>query len=77
MSRVTVYRWSKYDISIDETRVSRRWGTREAIARHNGTVIETDCAEVDASQIGTDVEGMTARGFNPNWTVSEQRQVTA
>jgi hypothetical protein len=77
MSRVTVYRWSKYDIGTDTERTSHRMGTREAIARHRGTVIENSGAEIDASLLGDEVDGMTTRDFNPNWTTGEQHQVKA
>jgi hypothetical protein len=77
MSRVTVYRWSKYDIGTDTEMTSHRMGTREAIARHRGNIIEDSGAEIDAGLFGDEVDGMTARNFNPNWTTGEQRQVKA
>lgn len=76
MAKVTVYRWKKYDISTDEKRVSRRWGTREAIERMGGEIIADTATEVDESVIQSDIEGLTVRNFNPNPRTDFQRQVT-
>jgi hypothetical protein len=73
-SRVTVYRWSKYDIGTDTEKTSHRMGTREAVARCRGTVIEDSGVEIDASLLGDEVDAMTSRNFNPNWAAGEQCQ---
>jgi len=33
VSKITVYRFTKYDITTDQYQQSRRWATREAIER--------------------------------------------
>lgn len=75
MSRVTVYRWAKYDISNDETKVSRRYATREAVARVGGEVIEGSGIEIDQSSVGAEIDGMTSRNFDPNPRTGFQSQV--
>ncbi|MBL6612397.1 MAG: hypothetical protein ISS15_21085 [Alphaproteobacteria bacterium] len=75
MSRVTVYRWTKYDISNDERKVSRRYGTREAVARVGGEVIENSGIEIDQSAVGAEIDGMTARNFDANPRTGFQSQV--
>jgi len=76
MSKVTIYQFSKYDISTDTTRTSRRWGTSEAIASWGGHVLKKTGVEVDAAVLGSEVEGMTAIGFNPYERDGFQREVT-
>jgi len=66
MDKVTVYRFTKYDITTDQPQKSTRWATRKAIDRVNGTVLENTAVEVDASVVGSEIEGMTARGFDPH-----------
>ncbi len=64
--KVTIYRFRMYDMSSDEFRFSRRWGTREAIEAIRGAEVQLDTAvQVDASEISSDVPGLTNRGFNP------------
>jgi hypothetical protein len=77
LSNVTVYRFRKYNISSDGYDVSRRWGTREAIERVCGEVLEDTAAEVDEAVVATDIEGMTVRGFDPRPRTDFQRQVTS
>jgi hypothetical protein len=43
---VKVYRFRLYNISTDENEKSRRWGTREAIERIGGEVMEDTETEV-------------------------------
>ena len=64
MDKVTVYKWQHYD-EHDNMRISRRLATRETAEKH-GAVIEGTGIEVDASAVGGEIEGMTARDFNPN-----------
>jgi hypothetical protein len=78
LSTVTVYRFRKYSISSDGYQVSHRWATREAIERVRGEVLEDTAAEVDEAAVATtDIEGMTAIGFDPRPRVGWQRQVTS
>lgn len=65
MQKVTIYRFEVYDIARDECQRSRRWGTREAIERIRGTVIESTETQVDASAVESDIAGLTVRDFSP------------
>jgi phosphopantetheinyl transferase (holo-ACP synthase) len=69
-----VYRFTIYDIKNDESVLSRRWATREAIAWAHGHAIEKTEIEVDASVL--DGNGMTERDFDPHALKGFQRQVT-
>jgi hypothetical protein len=60
----TVYRFRTWDIVNDCYSESRRWATREAIERVQGEII-SDAVEVDDSLLGGEVDGMTARHFDP------------
>jgi hypothetical protein len=78
MTKVTVYRFTVYDITTDESRLSRRMGMREAIAWAKGSVVEEASREVDEADLGREVPGMTERDF---WVRSDasdgfQRAVT-
>lgn len=75
MSKVTIYRFELYDITTDGNRKSHRWATREVIERLRGTVLEDTATEVDASAVASDIQGMTARDFNPHPRTGFQRQV--
>jgi hypothetical protein len=76
LSTVTVYRFRKYNISSDGYELSRRWATPEAIKRACGEVLEDTAIEVDEAAVATtDIEGMTARGFDPRPRTDFQRQV--
>ena len=48
MSRVTVYRFTKFDITTDQHQRSRRWATREAIELVHGHVLEDTATEIDS-----------------------------
>jgi hypothetical protein len=63
MAMVTVYRFTVYDITTDENHVSRRMGTREAIASARGSPIENTACDVDEAELGQDIVGMTDRDF--------------
>lgn len=76
MTKVKIYQFRKYDISIDSHRKSRRWGTKEAIARVQGEPLEETGIEVDESALSDDAPGMTAIGFMPHSNTGFQRQVT-
>jgi hypothetical protein len=75
MSKVKVYRFTVYDITTDENRRSRRWATREAIERAHGDVLDDTVTEVDSSVLGDEIDGMTARDFDPHPRTGFQRQV--
>ncbi|WP_395065541.1 hypothetical protein [Paraburkholderia silvatlantica] len=49
MTRATVYRYKWYDVSTDSNKVRPMRGTREAIDRISGDIIEESAEEVDAS----------------------------
>ena len=77
MSKVTVYRFTVYDISADENTRSRRWATLAAIKRIGGAALEDTAVEVDSSAVGTEIPGMTERNFNPHPRPGFQRAVTS
>jgi hypothetical protein len=66
VAKVTVYRFTKYDISVDNNTKSRRWATREAIERVGGEVLEDTATEVDPVFLGDEIDGMTERNFDPH-----------
>jgi hypothetical protein len=66
MEKVTIYRFKTYNVATDEIKVSTRWATPEAILRiAHGEIIESTALEVDASILGSDIEGMTVRDWMP------------
>jgi hypothetical protein len=73
--KVKIYQFTKYSIQSDGNEKSRRWGTREAIERLGGKVIEDTEIEVDASAVASDIEGLTERNFNPRPRTGFQTQV--
>jgi hypothetical protein len=75
MSTVKIYQFRVFDITNDEMRKSRRWATRERIEWLHGEVLEDTGVEVDSSLVGRDIEGMTARNFDPHKLTGLQRQV--
>jgi hypothetical protein len=76
LSRVTVYQFRLYDIGTDEHRKSRRWATLEAIAQIGGEALTDTAIEVDAAMVGTEIAGMTERGFDPHKRTGFQQTVT-
>ena len=60
-----VYRFTIYDIASDIERESGRWATRAAIARVRGTIVSASEMMIDEALLGSEVEGMTDRNFNP------------
>jgi hypothetical protein len=67
MTTVTVYRFRIYDIGSDQMQVSRRMATREAIQTiAQAEVLEDTALEIDASEVGAEVNGMTRIGFVPS-----------
>jgi len=75
MGTVTVYRFKKFDIVSDCFQFSRRWGTPEAIAAVDCTIIREQSAEVDVSVLGPEIPGMTAMDFNPHQRTGFQTSV--
>ena len=59
MTKVTVYRWQRYEIDSDMMQQSRRWATKEAAEAQGGTVQEETATEADTSLLGAEVPGMT------------------
>jgi hypothetical protein len=64
MSKTLVFRFHTWDITNDIFQKSARWATKEAIEKVSGEVI-SDGVEVDEAYLGHEVDGMTARGFDP------------
>jgi hypothetical protein len=77
LSNVNIYRFTVYDITTDENRRSHRWGTREGIKAAHGVAVEDMATEVDASFVGEEIAGLTARGFDPHPRTGFQAQVTS
>jgi hypothetical protein len=63
MATVTVFRFTVYDVTTDENRLSRRMATCEAVNLARGHAIEDTAREVDASAVGREIAGMTDRDF--------------
>ena len=59
MGKVPVYKFAVYDITTDADRVSRRMGTRVAIERLNGRIIEGTEREIDETELGREIAGLT------------------
>jgi hypothetical protein len=76
LGNVTIYRFTIYDITNDENKRSRRWGTREGIRAVCGVVIEDTAIEVDDGVVGGEIEGLTERSFNPRPRTDFQTQVS-
>ncbi|MCQ0034657.1 MULTISPECIES: hypothetical protein [Burkholderia] len=49
MTRTTVYRYRWWDVSTDSNEVRPMRGTREAIGRISGEIIEESAEDIDAS----------------------------
>jgi hypothetical protein len=60
----TVYRFRTWDITNDCYQPSNRWATEDAIKRVMGQ-ITSEGVEVEDRFLGQEVDGMTARGFDP------------
>jgi len=63
MSKVTIFQFTIYDVRSDEKQKSRRWGTLEGIKGVGGQALEDTGTEVDASEVGSEVPGLTVRNF--------------
>ena len=60
-----IYRFSTYDGPSDQLIRSRRWGTREGIARVGGIIHEDSGTMTFESSVGTEIAGLTAKDFDP------------
>lgn len=76
MGKVTIYQFEAYDVSADEIRKSRRWGTLaaiETIAR--GRAMLDTATEVDESTVMSDIQGLTVRDWRPSSSSGFQKTV--
>jgi hypothetical protein len=74
---IQIFQFTMYDVSTDQTRKSRRWGTRAAIEALGGTVLEESATTVEASAINSDMHGLTEIGFDPRPRTGFQTHVTS
>jgi hypothetical protein len=65
MARVTVYRFTIYDILSDDNIISKRMGTREGIEKICGAVIQSTAVDIDEAALDPDMLGLTPIGFAP------------
>jgi hypothetical protein len=65
MGKVTVYQYQILDPKMVERRLSRRWGTRAAIAslKEMADVVEASATDVDEAVL--DSTGFTPLNFDP------------
>ena len=63
MAKVTVCRYTVYDILRGESVVAPRWATRETIARFRGATVIEPCVEIDETLLNSD--GFTGQDFEP------------
>lgn len=68
-----VFRFRSWDIANDCFQESRRWATKEAIQRVMGEAVGGG-VEVEERLLGGEVDGMTARGFDPQHPPSSNFQ---
>jgi hypothetical protein len=67
MSKVVVHRFESYDITNDQMVKSRRYGTADAIKNTAlGRILPNTQIEVDASELGIEIEGFTVRDYRPD-----------
>ncbi|HEY8128401.1 MAG TPA: hypothetical protein VIF39_06770 [Hyphomicrobium sp.] len=74
MSKVTVFRVSKYDIATNSTIISRRMATREGAQIMGARILEDTATFIDASQLEPG-EQWTPINFSPNPRTGFQTQV--
>ena len=75
MGKITVYQFEMYHTMHDVMHKSRRWGTREAIDKIHGNLIDGTGVEVDEATLGKDIPGLSDIGYDPHATKGFQRQV--
>jgi hypothetical protein len=74
---VTIFRFQKYDIGSESIRISKRWGTREAIRALGGEVLAETATEAPDECVQSDVIGLTPIGYEPTSINGAQEQVEA
>ncbi|WP_293781272.1 hypothetical protein [uncultured Oxalicibacterium sp.] len=62
---VQVYRFQMYDPSTDQMVISKRWGTRVAIERIGGQLIQKDAAQIPYDHLSKEIDGLTDIGYVP------------
>ena len=78
MSKITIYRFTIYDIGSDDNHLSHRWGTMEGIKRIGGQALADTATEVDASVLTSGIPGLSERDFDPHKRTGDfQRTVTS
>lgn len=60
---VTVFQWSAWSTAHDDYVQSTRWASMEAINRIGGIAV-SEGVDIDDSFLGSEVIGMTVRGFD-------------
>jgi hypothetical protein len=76
MAKITVYEWSRYELTHDQMTRSRRLGTLEAIERVCGEPDMTRHFEIDEADLDPTAAGMTPRDYKPRGLAEFQTQVT-
>ena len=64
-SRIEIYQFTVYDITLDKSITSKRWGTLSAIESVRGQVARESKILVNASATRSDIPGLTEIGFVP------------
>jgi hypothetical protein len=64
MSRVTVYRFTGYNVNNDQGPTARRWATKEWIERNGCAIVEG--SEVMAASNMVDAVGQTIGNYDPH-----------
>jgi hypothetical protein len=64
---VPVFKFRAYDVVSDDMQMSQRMATREAILQiAHGEVPEHTRLDVEPAALGSEIPGMTIRGFGPH-----------
>ena len=63
MQNISIFQFTMYDIMTDTKRLSKRFGTIEAINKIGGQVILESVTEIKTSDLSSDLEGFTKIGF--------------
>jgi len=64
MAKITVHRFTVYDVTSDQSQTSRRMATAEAIARARGVAIEGTAREIEEVDLDPNEDGMAPRDFH-------------
>jgi hypothetical protein len=65
MKKISIFQFTMYDIMSDTTRLSRRYGTIEAIQNIGGAAVLDSRVEIDTSKLVSDIDGFTVKDFQP------------